>query len=742
MTGLLGPERRRQDDPAAHPRHGARPRPGRGPLRRPVAVGRRGRCTRSARELGYAPQEPGFYPNFTVFEFVDYLAILKEMTDRRARHDEVRRVISPRRARRGRRRKPIRKLSGGMRRRTALAQALLGDPTLVVLDEPTAGLDPEQRLRFRELLSKRTPDQIVLLSTHQTEDVTALCQRVVVIDRGRTLFDGTPADARRHGSGPGVALRPAPSRRAELSWIDGLGPAPPHRRRRRRGRRSPSPTLEDGYLLLVGRHPGADERDAGATVGLMELLVDRRSSSVPSCSSCGPDARPRASTFKPAGAFHPPRRSRGPPGIRWSPSLALARREGAAADPASGLRRRADPVHAADAAHRARGGDRCRRAQPGRRLADPDARAPRLGRDPGRRTCARCAAGATAPTSCSAGRRCPLGSRTAAHLLACLATLPVSVGVRRGAGRAAATLEGWQGWPRIEVFARRAADRARRRGARRGRRPVAAVGGVRVGRGDRHVRAAGHLRRGRRPVPLAALQQPRQRHDLRPARAPARAPRLAPRLPRRRHPARRRRRPAPLAAHRPPRRAAGRQPSRSCALGIIAQVQPPTAARPPRSPPASRSPIADQECDEVDGVTYCSWPRYAAWREGWRAPVEGVLSRRARSGRDRPGGFVVSQRPTCRCGPRRSRSAAVVDPRLVFPREPVVHASFDWTEPTWSHADVEQVRDFDWPTPPRWWPSGSPTARGGTSRPPTRRGRRASCTATSPATRSRCWTAV
>ncbi len=215
-------------------------------------------------ELGYAPQEPGFYPNFTVFQFLDYLAILKELTDRRARQDEVRRVISlvglDEVAGR-----PIRKLSGGMRRRTALAQALIGDPTLVVLDEPTAGLDPEQRLRFRELLSKRTAQQIVLLSTHQTEDVTALCQQVIVVDQGRALFSGTPAELASRGAGHvWISDRPEPT--ARLSWVDGLG------RRRHVGDPPPGaeitePTLEDGYLLLVGRHPDPDADGYGGSNG-------------------------------------------------------------------------------------------------------------------------------------------------------------------------------------------------------------------------------------------------------------------------------------------------------------------------------------------------------------------------------------------------------------------------------------------------------------------------------------------
>jgi len=211
------------------------------------------------RRLGYMPQEPGFHRSFTAFEFVDYVAILKEMVERRARHEEVRRVLSlvGLEAQSGRK---IRALSGGMRRRVALAQALLGDPDLLVLDEPTAGLDPEQRLRFREIVSERSADRTVVLSTHQTEDVAALCPRVVVMLDGRELFDGTPAELIDVARGR-VWLAGERAAGAHLSWRTGdgrhrnIGDAP-------EGADLVEPSLEDGYLLLVGRRALEEEEAA------------------------------------------------------------------------------------------------------------------------------------------------------------------------------------------------------------------------------------------------------------------------------------------------------------------------------------------------------------------------------------------------------------------------------------------------------------------------------------------------
>lgn len=201
------------------------------------------------RRLGYVPQEPGFHPSFTVFEFIDYIAILKEMTDRRVRHAEVRRVIElvDLGDRAGSR---IRKLSGGMRRRVALAQALLGDPDVLVLDEPTAGLDPEQRLRFRELITGLGADRTILLSTHQTDDVAALCERVVVMKDGTVRFDGPTSGLAQQAAGR-VWVDDGAGERSLISWRMGDGRhrhvgAPPV------GAELVPPSIEDGYLLLLG----------------------------------------------------------------------------------------------------------------------------------------------------------------------------------------------------------------------------------------------------------------------------------------------------------------------------------------------------------------------------------------------------------------------------------------------------------------------------------------------------------
>jgi ABC-2 type transport system ATP-binding protein len=201
------------------------------------------------RRLGYLPQEPGFHAHFTCFQFVDYVAILKEWNRRRQRHDEVRRVLGLVGLADVANRQ-IGRLSGGMKQRLAIAQTFLGAPDLLVLDEPTAGLDPEHRLRFRELLGSGAAGATVLLSTHQTDDVAALCNRVIVMLEGRIRFDGTPAALVARAAGR-VWLAADRDASADLGWVGGDGRwrnigQPPS------GAALVEPTIEDGYLVVAG----------------------------------------------------------------------------------------------------------------------------------------------------------------------------------------------------------------------------------------------------------------------------------------------------------------------------------------------------------------------------------------------------------------------------------------------------------------------------------------------------------
>jgi ABC-2 type transport system ATP-binding protein len=204
--------------------------------------------TEIRRRLGFLPQELGYHRHFTVAAFLDYIAILKEITDRRRRAAEVARVLAAvgleRRA--GTR---IRALSGGMRQRLGIAQALLGEPDLLILDEPTAGLDPEQRLRFRELLSDLPGNPVIVLSTHQADDIMAICPRVIVLLHGTVHFNGTPAELAATAAGR-VWAADQRDGRAHLSWRGGdnrwrhIGDHPPA------GADLVIPMAEDGYLLL------------------------------------------------------------------------------------------------------------------------------------------------------------------------------------------------------------------------------------------------------------------------------------------------------------------------------------------------------------------------------------------------------------------------------------------------------------------------------------------------------------
>jgi ABC-2 type transport system ATP-binding protein len=199
--------------------------------------------TEIRRRLGYLPQELGFPRGFTAFAFVDYIALLKEWTGPAARHAEVRRALgqaglSDVAAKR------IRAMSGGQRRRVALAQALLGSPPVLILDEPTTGVDPEQRVTLRTVLAEIARTSVVVLSTHQTEDVAALCERVIVLDRGRVRYDGQVTDLVRKAGGR-VWLADQPDPAATVSWRTGTGRYRNVAAHARAGVEHVEPSLED-----------------------------------------------------------------------------------------------------------------------------------------------------------------------------------------------------------------------------------------------------------------------------------------------------------------------------------------------------------------------------------------------------------------------------------------------------------------------------------------------------------------
>ena len=148
------------------------------------------------RTLGYLPQDFGVYPKVSAEELLDHLARLKGLGDRRQRRDVVDTLLRQTNLH-DVRRKALGGYSGGMRQRFGIAQALLGNPRLVIVDEPTAGLDPEERVRFHNLLAEIGENVIVILSTHIVSDVSDLCGRMAIIDKGRVLLTGSPLELTR-----------------------------------------------------------------------------------------------------------------------------------------------------------------------------------------------------------------------------------------------------------------------------------------------------------------------------------------------------------------------------------------------------------------------------------------------------------------------------------------------------------------------------------------------------------------
>lgn len=142
--------------------------------------------------LGYLPQDFGYYPEFTALDFMEYMAALKGIGRRAARERSLELLDAVGLA--GEERRRIRTFSGGMKQRLGIAQAVLNDPKVLVLDEPTAGLDPKERVRFRNLIASFAQDKVVLLSTHIVSDVESIADRIFVMRAGAFMMEGTPAE--------------------------------------------------------------------------------------------------------------------------------------------------------------------------------------------------------------------------------------------------------------------------------------------------------------------------------------------------------------------------------------------------------------------------------------------------------------------------------------------------------------------------------------------------------------------
>ena len=211
--------------------------------------------------LGYLPQDFGVYPNLNAVEFLAYLAAVKGLDSASAKRriDELLNLVNLTDVRK----RPLGGFSGGMKQRVGIAQALLNDPQLLIVDEPTAGLDPEERVRFRNLLSELSGERIVILSTHIVSDVEATATDIALISRGTLVAHASPEDLLRQVDGkvwewivPSADLNIArqkylisnTARRSDGVHARVLGDAPPQ------GAQPVTPNLEDAYLYRLSQH--------------------------------------------------------------------------------------------------------------------------------------------------------------------------------------------------------------------------------------------------------------------------------------------------------------------------------------------------------------------------------------------------------------------------------------------------------------------------------------------------------
>lgn len=212
--------------------------------------------------LGYLPQDFGVYPNLNAIEFLEYMAAIKGLDGKSARRriDELLQVVNLVEAAK----RPLGGYSGGMRQRVGIAQALLNDPQLLIVDEPTVGLDPEERVRFRNLLSDLSGERIVILSTHIVSDVEATATRIALVNQGRLLRESAPEELLQQLEGKVwewtvksddlPALKQKHIISGTIRRSDGVQVRVVHDGNPEADAQNVSPNLEDAYLFFIGGH--------------------------------------------------------------------------------------------------------------------------------------------------------------------------------------------------------------------------------------------------------------------------------------------------------------------------------------------------------------------------------------------------------------------------------------------------------------------------------------------------------
>lgn len=210
--------------------------------------------------LGYLPQDFGVYPNLTAIEFLEYMAAIKGLNSNatKRRIDELLQVVNLVESAK----RPLGGYSGGMKQRVGIAQALLNDPQLLIVDEPTVGLDPEERVRFRNLLSDLSGERIVILSTHIVSDVEATATRIVLINKGLLLREAAPEDLLRELDGKVwewtvssddlTALKGKHIVSGTIRRSDGVQVRVVSESKPEANAQNISPNLEDAYLYFIG----------------------------------------------------------------------------------------------------------------------------------------------------------------------------------------------------------------------------------------------------------------------------------------------------------------------------------------------------------------------------------------------------------------------------------------------------------------------------------------------------------